>query len=107
MSVGARERDRIRWRCRRGMLELDLVLTAYLDRHLETLDLAGLETLNAILSRTDPELLELLLGPGEGRNAAEREMLAIMRTPSCAQAQSLTPDPSSPGGQGEIRRAPG
>jgi antitoxin CptB len=29
--------DRLRWQCRRGMLELDLLLEAFLDQHYPTL----------------------------------------------------------------------
>ena len=32
------EVDRIRWHCRRGLLELDIVLARFLDRHLDDLD---------------------------------------------------------------------
>ena len=40
--------DRLRWHCRRGMLELDLVLSAFLERHLERLDPAGIEALKEL-----------------------------------------------------------
>ena len=88
MSAGARERERIRWRCRRGMLELDLVLNAFIERHLEVLDLGQLETLNGILARTDPDLLDLVMGQCEGRNAAERSMLEVMRNESCNESST-------------------
>ena len=29
------EREKLKWRCRRGLLELDIVLTRYLERHPE------------------------------------------------------------------------
>jgi len=41
--------DRIRWHCRRGMLEIDLVLNAFLDRHLETLTERQLDAFRALL----------------------------------------------------------
>ena len=78
MTVSARERDRIRWRCRRGMLELDLVLAAFLASHLDTLDDAQIDTLNSLLMRPDPELLDLVMGRCEGRNASERSLLALI-----------------------------
>jgi len=31
------ELGRLRWKCRRGMLELDMVLLSFLDHHYETL----------------------------------------------------------------------
>jgi antitoxin CptB len=79
MSVSARERDRIRWRCRRGMLELDLVLAAFLDRHLDSLDDARVDAFNSLLMRPDPDLFDLVMGKRQGRNAIERELLALMQ----------------------------
>ena len=59
------DRDRIRWRCRRGLLELDLVLQAFLARGFERLD-AGQQRLFAeLLERPDNELLDLALGRTE------------------------------------------
>ena len=78
MTLSARERDRIRWRCRRGMLELDLVLSGFLDSHLDTLDDDRIDTLNSLLMRPDPELLDLVMGRCEGRNANERTLLALI-----------------------------
>ena len=77
-QLSARERDRIRWRCRRGMLELDLVLTGFLDAHLDRLDDAQLDAFNGLLMRPDPELLDLVMGRSEGRNPNERSVLALI-----------------------------
>ena len=79
MTMPDRERERIRWRCRRGMLELDLVLKAFLERHLDTLDDSELDAFNSMLMRPDPELLDLFMGRREGRNAAERDILAKLK----------------------------
>ena len=78
-----RTRDRIRWHCRRGMLELDLVLNAFLERHFDGLDRTGIDALESLLTRTDPELLDLVMGRGEALAAREREILGIMRAESC------------------------
>jgi antitoxin CptB len=73
------EADRIRWRCRRGMLELDLVLNSFLEKHLETLDARKVGALKKLLDRPDPELLELVMGHGEVEGAEERELVGLMR----------------------------
>ena len=73
------EADRIRWHCRRGMLELDLVLSAFLERHFESLQPAGLAAFRALLARPDPELLEIVMGHLEPAGPAEREVAALMR----------------------------
>lgn len=53
--------DEIRWRCRRGMLELDLLLNEFLERY-ETLDAEQQSTFVRLLEYPDQTLLELLMG---------------------------------------------
>ena len=55
------ELDRMRWRCRRGMLELDLVLARFLERHVETLDREGSGVQRAARA-PDPDLWALVSG---------------------------------------------
>ena len=71
--------DRIRWHCRRGMLELDLVLNAFVAQHFESLDAREVETFQALLAYPDPVLLELVMGHADPEDAAERELLALVR----------------------------
>ena len=77
----ARDRvhERIRWHCRRGMLELDLVLNAYVERHLDGLDAKGLEVFQAVLAYPDPMLLAVVMGHAEPEDAAELEIVAQLR----------------------------
>lgn len=56
------EHDRLRWRCRRGMLELDLMLNAFLDQGLGQLNEAEREQFLRLLDYSDQALLELLMG---------------------------------------------
>ena len=51
------ELDRIRWQCRRGMLELDLVLNRFVEQDLTGLAPAELETFRQLLDEPDPRLL--------------------------------------------------
>ena len=78
MSTLDRMHDRLRWRCRRGMLELDLVLSAFLERHLDQLDASEIEALKVLLALPDPDLLDLVMG-AEPEGAAEHELIALMR----------------------------
>ena len=77
----ARDRvlERIRWHCRRGMLELDLVLSAFVERHLDTLDASELEVFQAVLAYPDPTLLAVVMGHAEPEDAAETEIVARLR----------------------------
>ncbi len=74
---------RLRWRARRGMLENDLILARFLDRHAEELGAAEHAALARLLDLPDGELLDLLLGRGEPadlpRDHALRAMLARLR----------------------------
>ena len=59
------ERDRIRWHCRRGLLELDLVLAAFLERHFDRLDAREVELFKALLEQPDNDLVDLVMGRAE------------------------------------------
>jgi antitoxin CptB len=54
-------RRRLRWRARRGLLENDLVLTRFLDRHEATLSDREVAGLHVLLELPDNELLDLVL----------------------------------------------
>jgi antitoxin CptB len=51
------ELDRIRWQCRRGLLELDLLLNRFLDQELGGLSLEQLQVFKAMLNEADTRLL--------------------------------------------------
>lgn len=52
----------LRWRCRRGKKELDVLLARFLDRHLADLDPAQRAALERLLALEDDDLLDLVLG---------------------------------------------
>lgn len=56
---------RVRWRCRRGLLENDLVLERFLDRHAESLGPADLAALGWLLDLPDPDLWDIVSGRAE------------------------------------------
>jgi antitoxin CptB len=53
---------RLRWSCRRGMLELDLLLDAFLRHGFLKLDARGREAFERLLDYPDTTLLQLLMG---------------------------------------------
>ena len=59
------EFDRIRWRCRRGLLELDLVLERFLQQRFDGLDAGDRRLFDELLDEPDNELLDLALGRAE------------------------------------------
>ena len=59
---------RLRWRCRRGMKELDLLLEAWLDRGWPLADEARRLAFDRLLDQADPQLAAWLIGgerPGD------------------------------------------
>jgi antitoxin CptB len=53
---------RLRWRCRRGLLELDLVLEAFLDHKYDSLSMRDRELFSRLLETPDNTLLAWLHG---------------------------------------------
>ena len=53
---------RVRWRCRRGMHELDGVLESFAERALATLGADDFALFERILDLPDPDLVAYLLG---------------------------------------------
>ncbi len=51
-----------RWQCRRGMLELDLLLNNFVDKKVATLTQQEKDSFELLLSYPDQTLLDLLLG---------------------------------------------
>ena len=56
------EQARLRWKCRRGMLELDLLLRDFMDRGYASLEAGERATLEQLLECPDAVLLEWLMG---------------------------------------------
>ena len=56
LAVGDTKLNRLRWRCRRGMRELDLLLCGHLDRHGATLSGAPLALFERLLACSDIDL---------------------------------------------------
>jgi antitoxin CptB len=50
------EMNRLRWKCRRGTLELDLLLHQFLDRDYATLDHTAQQAFETLLEAGDEEL---------------------------------------------------
>jgi len=57
-----RSLSKLRWRCRRGMLENDLILERFFARHGAALTVGQAGALNALMELSDNDLLDLHLG---------------------------------------------
>ncbi|HMN21088.1 MAG TPA: succinate dehydrogenase assembly factor 2 [Ottowia sp.] len=74
---------RLRWRCRRGLLENDLLIERFLGQHGERLSPRQAESLTRLMDLADNDLLDLLLArkepEGELDSPDVRELLGLMR----------------------------
>ncbi|MCX7814778.1 MAG: succinate dehydrogenase assembly factor 2 [Tepidimonas ignava] len=87
-----RQLSKLRWRCRRGLLENDLFIERFFDRHGEALTVRQARGLEALMDLSDNDLLDLLLRRREPDGALATpevvDVLALLRTPPRADAPS-------------------
>jgi antitoxin CptB len=71
-----KELERARWRCRRGLLELDIVLQRFMDCYYTHLDEEGLTQFERLLDLPDNDLWDLITA----RHAkAEEDFLPVLK----------------------------
>lgn len=70
---------RLLWRCRRGLLELDIMLGKFVAQQYETLSDAHIQALDSLLAMPDNQFLDLLLGREMSRNERINQLLQVIR----------------------------
>lgn len=75
------QKGRIRWACRRALLELDLVLERFLERHFDGLEEAQLADLEDLLRCEDHDLWAMVNGSAECPKERWREIIALLQRP--------------------------
>jgi antitoxin CptB len=82
--LGQAELNKLKWRCRRGLLENDLFIARFFARHESALTVSQAQGLEILMALADNDLLDLLLGrrelAGELDRCEVREVLSLMRT---------------------------
>jgi len=85
LRIDERALSKLRWRCRRGLLENDLFVERFFSRHEKTLTEFQAQGLLALMDLGDNDLLDLLLrrSEPEGELALPevQEVLLLMRAP--------------------------
>jgi antitoxin CptB len=83
--IDERALSKLRWRCRRGLLENDLFIERFFSRHESSLTQGQADGLLALMDLSDNDLLDLLLArrePEEGLlDDGTIEVLRLMREP--------------------------
>ena len=82
--IDERALSKLRWRCRRCLLENDLLIERFFNRHPEGISVTLADGLALLMDLSDNDLLDLLLRrkepSGEIDTAAVRGVLADLRT---------------------------
>ncbi|MDH5354739.1 MAG: succinate dehydrogenase assembly factor 2 [Gammaproteobacteria bacterium] len=73
------EISRLRWLCRRGMKELDVVMTGYLDNYYRDAVEADQQSFKILLEMPDPDLFALLVGRDSTDDANLVSLLITLR----------------------------
>jgi antitoxin CptB len=70
---------RLRWRCRRGMREIDVLLTRYLDRVWATASSTERDAFLQLVELQDPDLFGYLVGRATPAEESQRAIIACIR----------------------------
>jgi antitoxin CptB len=79
--VDSRALERLKWRSRRGLLELDLVFERFWKSAGAGMGQAEAEALERLLALPDNDLLDLVMGRAETPDASLRAMVEKLRSP--------------------------
>ncbi len=71
--------NRLKWQCRRGMLELDVILIPFLQEHFEELDEALQYAFVELLKQADPDLYTWIMGFGQCEQIELVEIIQLIR----------------------------
>ncbi|MDA0272591.1 MAG: succinate dehydrogenase assembly factor 2 [Proteobacteria bacterium] len=75
MELSQLELNRLRWRSRRGMLELDLLLLPFYDEVFADLDSSEQQAFIKLLEQEDPDLLQWFARQGESEDPALQSLV--------------------------------
>lgn len=73
------EKSRLRWKCRRGMKELDVLLTRFLDDQYDGLPESGRQAFIKLLELEDPDLYACIVGYQDAPTAELKDVIESIR----------------------------
>ena len=89
-QLDIRSLSRLKWRCRRGLLENDLFIERFFRQHEETITTRQAAGLEALMDLSDNDLLDLLLARREPEGDLDRP--AVCTVLAMLRAAPLTPE---------------
>ena len=75
-----KELERLRWRCRRGLLELDIVLGRFVERDYAGLDEVQKAAFDVLLDMPDTVLWDMVAGRQDATEAKQQALLEKIRS---------------------------
>ncbi|MCB1976961.1 MAG: succinate dehydrogenase assembly factor 2 [Nitrosomonas sp.] len=75
----SKEFERARWRCRRGMLELDIILQRFMDAHYCQLSADELQQFDRLLILPDNDLWDLICARETLREESLMPVLSLLQ----------------------------
>ncbi|MFY9259198.1 MAG: succinate dehydrogenase assembly factor 2 [Gallionella sp.] len=75
--------ERVRWRARRGLLELDIIFERFISAHYAELTLEEKQLFEVILDMPDNPLLDQIMGRSEAASWAQKVLLEKISAASC------------------------
>ena len=91
-----RSLSKLKWRCRRGLLENDLLIEKFFVRHEMTLTVRQAKGMNDLMELSDNDLLDLLLKRKERQALLDETARDFASTPEAIEVLALLrPAPSA------------
>jgi len=73
-------KTKLAWQCRRGMLELDVVLIPFLEKHFDSLSDEQQAIFTNLLKEADPDLYTWIMGYEKSTNEHFNVMIQLIRS---------------------------
>jgi antitoxin CptB len=74
-----KELERARWRCRRGLLELDILLGRFMDEHYATLGENELRQFEMLLNLPDNDLWDMIMQKQQAKDQSLQPVLRLLQ----------------------------
>lgn len=73
------EKSRLLWRCRRGIREMDIVFTDFIQQHYDGLSDEEKQGLEELLDQPDLDILNWIMGKDQPGNDTLRHMVTLIQ----------------------------
>lgn len=80
--IDSKRKSQLLWRCRRGMLELDLILEKFVKNHIDNMTEHQVNSFEFLLTSTDPELYAWLMNQEQPQDKELQQIVDFIRANS-------------------------